>query len=422
MTARFLQIHTLTSFPATLLNRDDAGQAKRLPFGGTTRTRISSQCLKRHWRTAEHAEALRHIELDADGTLSIRSRETFDRYLVEPLEQDGVHPDIAEAVTQQIMDQILGLSAATKTKRSDRKKKAEEDGDEAQEAKLTSGQVTVLGHPEVRFLREQARAIIAENELDESSKKLDAAAKKAVAEHFKKGAKKNLQELSKGTAMGLDAAMFGRMVTSDILARGDAAIHVAHAFTVHAEDSEPDYFSAVDDLVAERGDLGAGHINTSELTSGLYYGYVVVDVPLLVSNLTGAAREEWESADRDLAGEVTRRLVHTIATVSPGAKLGSTAPYARPHLLMIEADDAQPRTLANAFLDPVAPSRADGLLVHTFRRLAEYVEQIDGAYGGPDARRLLAVGPVDELGALGDGRASLADLAGWAGAQVRGAA
>ena len=47
--ARFLQIHTLTSYPASLLNRDDAGFAKRMPFGDATRTRISSQCLKRHW-------------------------------------------------------------------------------------------------------------------------------------------------------------------------------------------------------------------------------------------------------------------------------------------------------------------------------------------------------------------------------------
>ena len=35
---RFVQIHFLTSYPAALLNRDDAGLAKRLPFGGVTRT------------------------------------------------------------------------------------------------------------------------------------------------------------------------------------------------------------------------------------------------------------------------------------------------------------------------------------------------------------------------------------------------
>ena len=45
MNDRFLQIHFLTSYAATLLNRDDAGFAKRIPFGGVVRTRISSQCL-----------------------------------------------------------------------------------------------------------------------------------------------------------------------------------------------------------------------------------------------------------------------------------------------------------------------------------------------------------------------------------------
>ena len=58
---RFLQIHTLHSYPAALLNRDDSGLAKRMPFGGATRTRISSQCLKRHWRVAQDEFAIHGI-------------------------------------------------------------------------------------------------------------------------------------------------------------------------------------------------------------------------------------------------------------------------------------------------------------------------------------------------------------------------
>lgn len=30
---RFIQIHTLHTYPAALINRDDAGLAKRLPYG-----------------------------------------------------------------------------------------------------------------------------------------------------------------------------------------------------------------------------------------------------------------------------------------------------------------------------------------------------------------------------------------------------
>ncbi len=55
---RFIQIHTLHTYPAALINRDDAGLAKRLPLGNAMRTRISSQCLKRHWRIADDRFAL----------------------------------------------------------------------------------------------------------------------------------------------------------------------------------------------------------------------------------------------------------------------------------------------------------------------------------------------------------------------------
>ena len=44
-TPRFLQIHTISPYTGALLNRDDAGLAKRLPYGGVLRTRVSSQCL-----------------------------------------------------------------------------------------------------------------------------------------------------------------------------------------------------------------------------------------------------------------------------------------------------------------------------------------------------------------------------------------
>src|SRR5262245_171802 len=80
--SRFLQIHTLASYPATLLNRDDSGLAKRLPFGGATRTRISSQCLKRHWRmpvpngaTKQEPWALQNI----GAPMGVRSREVPER-------------------------------------------------------------------------------------------------------------------------------------------------------------------------------------------------------------------------------------------------------------------------------------------------------------------------------------------------------
>lgn len=408
---RFLQIHTLTSYPASLLNRDDAGFAKRMPFGGVTRTRVSSQCLKRHWRTFDGENSLRDL-----GPASVRSRHTFEKLIAGPLEKGGVKRELAEAVTRALMDVLLGKSARKKAAQAKgeepednggAKRKAGKDEAEAKETDLQTGQITVLGKPEVEYLLSLARRVCADTR--DSAK-----AEKFVADALGRDGRKNLEQLR--LAAGLDAALFGRMVTSDVLARGDAAIHVAHAFTVHAEAAESDYFSAVDELLRDgpEEELGSGHIGSTELTSGLFYGYVVVDVPLLVSNLEGGAA----SPDRKLASQVIERLVHMVTKVSPGAKLGSTAPYAYAHLALVEVGKAQPRTFANAFLRPVDGRR--DMVAEAYEALGSHAADLDRMYGKAFERRLAGLGEGDALAAKvgAPGGDSLEGVARWAAAKV----
>ena len=208
--------------------------------------------------------------------------------------------------------------------------------------------------------------------------------------------------------------MFGRFVSGDREARVGAAVHVAHAFTVHEQASEPDYFTAVDDLPDEDQGAGAGHLNTAELTSGVYYGYVVVDAPLLVSNLEGCDRKSWEQADRTLAARAVEHLLHLIAKVTPGAKLGSTAPYTYASLVLVEAGDEQPRTLANAFLDPVRGSPLDA---RAAAALVRHLEAIDGMYGA-SGRRWLAT-RHDGIAVSGAEAVSFPELVRQVGAALR---
>jgi CRISPR system Cascade subunit CasC len=399
MVPRFLQIHTLTSYPASLLNRDDAGFAKRITFGDAERTRISSQCLKRHWRTADDDQALDRIRAgDPTLAMAIRSRRTFEHYLHQPLLAAGVPPDVAAALARKALETLLPEG---KKRRAGRDEPTEES---AADASLNTEQVTVLGHPEMAYLlslAQQAAAGAADAK----------AAVKAFEATAKGDLKRNLQALVRGA--GLDAALFGRMTTGDILARCDAAVHVAHSFTVHEGESETDYFSAIDDLL-EAEETGSGHINTAELTTGLYYGYVVLDLPLLVSNLEGCDRRRWLEADRSLAREVVRRLIHLIATISPGAKLGATAPYAHAALVLAEAGSRQPRTLANAFAEAV-PERGD-LLRAAVDRLDRHLQSYDAMYGSATERRYAAMLPPDALTAGAGERLDLPSLADWAAA------
>jgi CRISPR system Cascade subunit CasC len=194
------------------------------------------------------------------------------------------------------------------------------------------------------------------------------------------------------------------MVTSDVEANIDAPVHVAHAFTVHGEESESDYFTVVDDLQRIEDEPGADHIGETELTSGLFYGYVVLDRGTLLGNLGG---------NSDIAGEVAARLVSLIATVSPGAKLGPTAPYGYARWMLVEAGDRQPRSLAEAFREPCRP--ATRAVAAQAAQL--YLEKVDAAYETGEVRRLMSLEDAAMPGA--DRVTSLKELARWAGAAMR---
>ncbi|MBF0138048.1 MAG: type I-E CRISPR-associated protein Cas7/Cse4/CasC [Magnetococcales bacterium] len=410
LNSRFIQIHYLTGYSATLLNRDDAGLAKRLPFGGTTRTRVSSQCLKRHWRTAEDSHALAALQ---NVEMSLRSRHIFDEKVARPLiEQEGLDRKKVEAAVAAFQDQLLGSSARAKKEKKEKSEKGEKGETSTY---LQTSQVVILGWPEVRFIQDKVRTILA------GAADIDAV-NKGIEALFNAEGKKNMKALLAAAQLpaGLDAALFGRMVTSDFLARLDAAIHVAHAFTVHEHELETDYFSALDDLLQESGELGSGHINDSELTSGIFYGYVVVDVPLLVSNLTGCQREGWESADRTLPARVVENLLHLIATVSPGAKKGATAPYAYAEMLLVESGNRQPRTLANAFRKPVPNKGREDVRDVAIAQLGDYLKKFDAMYGGGEVRKVVSMADTSALHA--ESVAGLDELARWSANQIRGVA
>ena len=386
---RFLQIHTLHSYSAALLNRDDSGLAKRMPFGGAVRTRISSQCLKRHWRVAEDEFAIHSIP---GAEEAVRSRNVVERRVMAPLQQNGnISQDVLAAVGGAFNVGVYGSSGTSESGR----------------------QPLLLGLPEVEYLQGKARAICIDHADDAG------AAKKAAEELFnvRRGEGANFRAFREAARLpgGLEGALFGRMVTSDPGANIDAAVHVAHAFTVHAEESESDYFSVVDDLQADDEDPGAAHIGDMELTAGLFYGYVVVDVPGLVSNLEGCEAEKSQTADRTLAAKIVEHLVHLIATVSPGAKLGSTAPYARARFMLVEAGSGQPYSLADSFRTPIHPPQ----MKETLAALVAEINRQDRAYGARGMRRFMS---LEDCDIPNSEHLCLNDLAAWAADAVRNGA
>lgn len=366
----FLQIHTLTSFAASLLNRDDAGLAKRIPFGNAERMRVSSQCLKKHWRDELH----RRLDLPK----GIRSRMFFEREVWRRVVDANVDEDTAT-------DLVIKLIKALITSKEGRKNKADTHP-------LHLKQPVLFGKPEADYM---VKLIV-------ECAQTGADPEQTLKERLK-AEKNNLRALMKSAGQddlvaGIEGALFGRFVTSDILARTDAAVHVAHAFTVHPLQTEVDYFTVVDDLKEDLEHAGAAHAGDMELGAGLFYGYVVVDVPLLVSNLCGCEQSAWNTQPEETekgACNVLERLIEAIATVSPGAKLGSTAPYARAGFVLLESGKSQPRTLANAYLEALAPK--GDIMQAAVDKLGSHAKELDGMYGQTETRFVASIKSTESL-------------------------
>ncbi len=368
---RFIQIHTLHNYPAALLNRDDAGLAKRLPYGDKVRTRISSQCLKRHWRVAEDSHSLTSLGVP----MAIRSRE-LPRQMRDMMVEKGIPEVLAQAAVEGMRNGGL-LDKAGKNPL----------GEDA----LSTGQAVLLGKAERDYLIDHCVRL--------AQGRTEAKALKEAVATWLKDQKKNIETMKLGS--GLESALFGRMVTSDVLTSRDAAVYVAHAFTVHEAQVENDYFTVVDDLLRDAGEQGSAGIFDTELASGLYYGYVVVDVQQLLANLGGE--------DRELAGQIVHHLLHLIATVSPGAKRGSTAPFEWAKFMLVEAGDWQPRSLAGAFQNAL-DTRGAKIRERAVEQLSVELQRLDAAYGAPCERRFLSVDDVQVTGAQ---RMPLATLTQW---------
>ncbi len=444
---RFLQVHTLTSYPAVLLNRDDAGLAKRLPYGGTVRTRVSSQCLKRHWRMIDEKRpyeyGLRSIPGLTQDDFAARSRRHFSDAIARPLVERGADTGQVVAAVKLVLDRALKSKgdgrtggdkdtedsegdARPKSGKAARKGKAAASDSAATPSldSLETKQAFILTSGEVHYLTSLVERLLGGDTvlraaLEEKQKQGNPT---PIQKEMADALGKNLEQLGHGARVprSVDASLYGRMITSDVMANTDAAIHVAHAFTIHHQESETDYFTVVDDLKSQDAaeDAGSAGIFDTELTSGLFYGYVVVDVPLLVSNLTGIAPERWAGADVDraLPAKVVEHLLHLIATVSPGAKKGSTAPYAWTQCMLVEAGARQPRTLASAFEQAVRATPQRSLSYAGEEALFDRLAAFDRAYGAREARGFLSLAPEERAGARGP--LALDELAAWAAATI----
>lgn len=342
--SKYIQLHLLTSYPPSNLNRDDLGRPKTAVMGGKTRLRISSQSLKRAWRTSPiFFEALK-------GHIGERTKMMgVEAY------KDLVKRGVSDVKAKEWAAKIAGVFGARKALNKDKP--------------LEELEIEQLAH----FSPEEKKNIfdlterLSRNNTPPTEKDLDLLAKNTTA---------------------VDIAMFGRMLAAAPAYNKEGAVQVAHAMTVHEVAVEDDYFTAVDDLNNGEEDQGAGHLGETEFAAGVFYLYVCIDRYLLKENL----------ADDQLADRAIVALIEASAKIAPTGKQNSFASRAYASYIVAEKGDQQPRSLSIAFLKPV---RGDDVMSVAISELNAKREAIERSYG-PCASGVKTMNAVTGEGSLSD--------------------
>ena len=336
--SEFIQLHMLVSYPPSNLNRDDLGRPKTAMMGGAQRLRVSSQSLKRAWRTSDiFASALA-------GHLGIRTKEMGTL----------VYRSLASGVS--LLEIVQGTRDAPATFKPVPEEKARKwaSGIAGIFGKLKPGDDALEIEQLAHFSPEEIAAI-------------DALVAKLAATGKDPGEDDKKLLMERHTAA--DIAMFGRMLAASPIYNTEAAVQVSHAVTVHTVAVEDDYFTAVDDLNRGEEDLGAGHLGETEFASGLFYLYICVNRDLLRDNLGG---------DEALTAASLRALVEAATKVAPTGKQNSFASRAYASYLLAERGCQQPRSLSVAYLKPLQDA---DLLGSAIRVLKETRDKMDAVYG-----------------------------------------
>lgn len=419
----FVQIHMLQSMPPGNLNRDEMGQPKKCVFGGVTRGRISSQCLKRNIR---HSLVFKEAFGDHRTTRTLY----LPRMIADALKDRD--PNFPDDEVNGLMDAIAAKFKSKKKGTSGAEEPLEEpegegEGEEGTPARTSpkgapgvTGQLVFFPPPFARKIAElvadfrtkdlRAYSLFIGRNLSPKPTKQEGKILKANRDRFLK----NVSDASK--SLTVDIGLFGRMTTSNLVVNVEAACQVAHAISTHETLIESDYFTAMDDEKAKFASTqtertGAGFLASDEMffNSGVYYKYLNLDVDALKNHLS------WGDAE---AGCAAGLLLRASALANPTGKQNSFAAHGVPELILVEVSKAKcPISYANAFLKPV---EGLNLMTESANALCEYVKHVAAAFSPKDIRRaLLAVGSGSSEIQNAERFDTLDDLAAWVANHIK---
>ncbi|MEW6936716.1 type I-E CRISPR-associated protein Cas7/Cse4/CasC [Trueperella pyogenes] len=348
-----IDIHALQTVPPSLINRDDTGAPKSAIFGGVPRQRVSSQAWKRAIRRYFEHE----IGQEAVGLRSRNLPEVIVNRVMEISPEFGL-----EEAIEGVQNLFKAPGAKQGIKLVEPKvSKDGEDSDNQSPYPTTAALLFLSPHQ----IERAAQAIV-----DADGEKITKAEATDILD----------------TKHSVDMAMFGRMLADAPAFNIDASVQVAHAIGVHESEPEFDYYTAVDDVLEDAEEIGAGMIGTTQMMSSTLYRFATINVEGLATNL----------GNMDMANKAAVLFIKAFIESMPTGKQNTFANNTLPELVYVAVRNTRSVSLVNAFEDPVG--REDS----TRRRaaaeaLAQEARDIEDVYGmKPLAAYVLATGELGE--------------------------
>lgn len=324
----YIDIHALHTLPPNNINRDDTGAPKTATFGGVERQRVSSQA----WKRAIRQDFKNYLLPEQLGT---RTRRVVAKIL------QAVENIDSNAALDQAAKDIEEVLKAGKIKTNPVQKKDEDETDPLG----LSGYLLFLSANQVKNV-----------------------AKYVLGNPGGKPSKKEASDLL-DQEHSVDIAMFGRMVADEPSYNVDAAVQVAHALGVSGAMPEFDYFTAVDDVVNDADESGAGMIGTIQMMSSTLYRYATVDLRQLAENL----------GSYEAAVQATGAFIQAFITSMPTGKQNTFANRTMPEAVVVSVRSDRPVSLVNAFEEAI-PFDVENRRLEAASRLANEAAEISAMY------------------------------------------
>lgn len=273
-----VEVHILHTAAGALLNRDFNNRQKVLHYGGTLRSRFSSQSVLHNIRFNMETEQNVHTKYMPTMIKNMLTEAETDKNLLK--------------TELKLVDQIF---SAKKTKEDSEEDETASNTTAKKESKSTAKENAVVKTSQVIDVDSYTLACYVKEIISAAKNVADKTMKMKIADAGK-AVSKAMTDSSKDRPLSDVTALFGRMSSDQTFSTVYSPLMISHAISIDAYANDYDDYTALDDYIIKEDlivtdddgksvNSGAAHLASSDISGNTYYRYCGINQAGLFQNL-----------------------------------------------------------------------------------------------------------------------------------------